>query len=325
MKWIFVREKNVNVTIIIIIISYPIFKMASYTDLLVRNLEHEFNLCVELESKIRKLDSDSEDTSCPICMEDLTDKNKTTTACGHVFHSSCIFKNMMLRTTCPMCREDLVCKSIPTTNTTNNTNTNTNSNTNINININYNLTQSQSQLMDIDDDIINALLSQEIQYDEPTVNNDNSDTNTDSDSESGTETDSDSDSAIISGNSSVYDPSLALPTLADPDDDDDDDDDDSSGFERFETDLTLSEVTNKMIELGYTPDDMFYYMTWRVNPFYFNMEYLNKYNDEFYDKMTETMHKIFTKEIPITTTSTVSQENIIEDFNSRVMTIYELN
>ena len=297
--------------------------MAYFSDLVSRNLQDEFDLCVDVNPKT--VYDFSEDTSCPICMEDLTDKNKTTTACGHVFHSSCIFKNMMLRTTCPMCREDLVCKVIPTNPTPISTNSNT-TNTNINININYNLSQTTNQLMDIDDDIINSvlnynldddtinallsqdILSQEIQYDEPTVNNDNSYANTDSDSESDSDTDSDSD--IISGNSSVYDPSLALPTLADPDDDDDE----SDGFERFETDLTLSEVTNKMIELGYTTEDMFYYMTWRVNPFYFNMEYLNKYNDEFYDKMTETMHKIFTKEIPI-----------IDDFNSRAMTIYELN
>jgi len=296
--------------------------MSHFSDLFVRNLEHEFDLCIDVSPET--LDDFSEDTSCPICMEDLTDKNKTTTACGHVFHSSCIFKNMMLRTTCPMCREDLVCKSVPSSNA------NTNINTNINININYNLSQNNS-LMDIDDDIINALLSQdilsqELQYNEHPINNDD-ENETDSDSESGTESESDSDSdsqeesAIISGNSSVsvYDTSFALPTLADPDDDDDDDD--SAGFERFETDLTLSEVTNKMIELGYTPEDMFYYMTWRVNPFYFNMEYLNKYNDEFYDKMTETMHKIFTKEIPIINQETTSTA----DFNSRIMTIYELN
>lgn len=294
--------------------------MAYFSDLVSRNLQDEFDLCIDVNPNPI---TDSEDTSCPICMEDLTYKNKTTTACGHVFHSSCIFKNMMLRTTCPMCREDLVCKVIQTNPIPINTNTNTN--TNINININYNLTQTTNQLMDIDDDIINALLSQdilsqEIQYDEPTVNNDNSDANTDSDSESDSDTDSDSD--IISGNSSVYDTSLALPTLADPDDDDDDE---SDGFERFESDLTLTEVTNKMIELGYTTEDMFYYMTWRVNPFYFNMDYLNKYNDEFYNTMTETMHKIFTKEIPITTTTTMSQENIYNDFNTRVMTIYELN
>jgi hypothetical protein len=307
--------------------------MSYFSELVSRNLQDEFDLCLELESKIQNLNpnpaTDSEDASCPICMEDITDKNKTTTSCGHVFHSSCIFKNMMLRTSCPMCREDLVCKSIPSSNS-NTTNTNT-TNTNINININYNLSQTHSQLMDIDDDIINALLSQdilsqEIQYNEPPINNnDDNETVDESDSDANTDSDSDSqeESTIISGNSSVsvYDPSLALPTLADPDDDDE-----SDGFGRFETDLTLSEVTNKMIELGYTPEDMFYYMTWRVNPFYFNMEYLNKYNDEFYDKMTETMHKIFTKEIPITTaTSTLSQENIFDDFNSRVMTIYELN
>ena len=308
--------------------------MAYFSDLVPRNLEHEFDLCVTKNTfSITTLTTDSEDTSCPICMEDITDKNKTTTACGHVFHSSCIFQNMMLRTSCPMCREDLICKQIPIA-------SNTNSNTNINININYNLSQNNSQLMDIDDDIINALLSQdmlsqeilsqELYYNEPPINNnDDNETVNESDSDANTDSDSDSDSqeesTIISGNSSVsvYDTSLALPTLADPDDDDDDE---SAGFERFETDLTLTEVTNKMIELGYTPEDMFYYMTWRVNPFYFNMEYLNKYNDEFYDKMTETMHKIFTKEIPITTaTSTLSQENIFDDFNSRVMTIYELN
>lgn len=309
--------------------------MASYTDLLVRNLEHEFDLCVELESKVRNLDSDSEDTVCPICMEDLTDKNKTTTACGHVFHSSCIFKNMMLRTTCPMCREDLVCKSIPT-------NTNTNTNTNINININYNLPQTQnhtqnhshSQLMDIDDDIINALLSQELisqelQYDDPIVdNNVENNTETETEPETEPETDSDSDSleesAAISDNSSVYEDRNPEHV------NDEDSEDDLNDFERYETDLTLSEVTNKMIELGYAPEDMFYYMTWRVNPFYFNMQYLNKYNDEFYDKMTETMHKIFSKEIPITSATPANQENIFNMFNSRVMnievmTIDELN
>ena len=111
--------------------------MASYIDLLVRNLEHDFDLCVE--STIPKLSYNSEDTSCPICMEDITDRNKTTTACGHVFHSSCIFQNMMLRTSCPMCREDLICKSLPPSNT--NTNQ-ANTNTNINININYNLSHA---------------------------------------------------------------------------------------------------------------------------------------------------------------------------------------
>jgi hypothetical protein len=297
--------------------------MAYFSDLVPRNLEREFDLCVTKTTSTPI--STSEDTSCPICMEDITDKNKTTTACGHVFHSSCIFQNMMLRTSCPMCREDLICKSIPSS-----INTNINSNTNINININYNLSQNHS-LMDIDDDIINALLSedllsqdilsQELYYDEPLINNnDDNETVNASESESDADSESDSDAEShqeldnISSNSSVsvYDSSFALPTLADPDDNDDDD------FERFETDLTLSEVTNKMIELGYTPEDMFYYMTWRVNPFYFNMQYLNKYNDDFYNTMTETMHKIFSKEIPITSNSELQ-------YNSTPMTIDELN
>jgi len=299
-----------------------------YPDLFVRNLEHEFDLCVTKTPT-------SEETSCPICMEDVTDKNKTTTACGHVFHSSCIFKNMMLRTSCPMCREDLICKSIPSSNT----NANTNTNTNINININYNLSQNNSQLMesqlignqlmgsqlmDIDDDIINAmlsqeLLSQELYYDEPSINN-NNETETVNASDSDSD-DNDSDSEYADSTSDLHreldnNSSRRLPTLADPDDDDVDYENDD--FERFETDLTLSEVTNKMIELGYTQEDMFYYMTWRVNPFYFNMQYINKYNDEFYNTMTETMHKIFSKEIPITSNSEV------ED-NSTSMTIDELN
>ena len=293
-----------------------------YPDLFVRNLEHEFDFCVTKTPT-------SEETSCPICMEDITDKNKTTTACGHVFHSSCIFKNMMLRTSCPMCREDLICKSIPSSNT------NANTNTNINININYNLSQNNSQLMesqlignqlmgsqlmDIDDDIINAmlsqeLLSQELYYDEPSINNNNeNETVNASDSDS-----DDNDSEYADSISDLHqeldnNSSRGLPTLADPDDVDYENDD----FERFETDLTLSEVTNKMIELGYTQEDMFYYMTWRVNPFHFNMQYINKYNDEFYNTMTETMYRIFSKEIPITSNSEV------ED-NSPSMTIDELN
>ena len=31
-------------------------------------------------------------TECPICFEDICgNKNRTTTECGHTFHSSCIF------------------------------------------------------------------------------------------------------------------------------------------------------------------------------------------------------------------------------------------
>jgi len=190
-----------------------------------------------------------------------------------------------------------------------------------------------SQLMDIDDDIINAmlsqellsqeLLSQELYYDEPSTNN-NVDNETVNASDSDDSESDDNDSEYADSTTDLHreldnNSSRRLPTLADPDNDDDVDYE-NDDFERFETDLSLSEVTNKMIELGYTPEDMFYYMTWRVNPFYFNMQYLDKYNDEFYNTMTETMHKIFSKEIPITVSNVP-----LNDINYSLMTIDELN
>ena len=45
---------------------------------------------------------------CSICMEVITEINKTTTECGHIFHSYCIFKNLCERNGCPMCRKELV-------------------------------------------------------------------------------------------------------------------------------------------------------------------------------------------------------------------------
>ncbi len=45
---------------------------------------------------------------CCICMECITTTNKTTTECGHTFHSSCIFRNLSERIECPMCRKELI-------------------------------------------------------------------------------------------------------------------------------------------------------------------------------------------------------------------------
>jgi len=45
---------------------------------------------------------------CAICMDDIGASNCTVTECGHRFHSSCIFRNMIERIECPMCRKDLV-------------------------------------------------------------------------------------------------------------------------------------------------------------------------------------------------------------------------
>jgi len=46
-------------------------------------------------------------TECAICMSNLTHTNFTSTECGHWFHSSCIFQNMMQRVECPLCRKEL--------------------------------------------------------------------------------------------------------------------------------------------------------------------------------------------------------------------------
>lgn len=50
----------------------------------------------------------NESNECCICMEVLTNTNRTTTECGHTFHSSCIFRNLCERIECPMCRKELV-------------------------------------------------------------------------------------------------------------------------------------------------------------------------------------------------------------------------
>jgi hypothetical protein len=297
--------------------------MATSPTSVVRNLENEFNLCVDDEIDFGSSNDDSEETPCPICMENITDINKTTTACGHVFHSSCMFMNLMLRTSCPMCRKDLICKSIPNTNTdntrTNRTNTTNATTNNINININYNLSQNNSQILDnsifdVDDDIINALLSQDLLsqdlLDESNINDDNQTIDAyavdvvdrdnssveDEDSENTNES-TEEDTILDSESNSIYE---------------------DDNLERYETDLSISQVTNKMIELGYTQEDMFYYMTWRINPYYFNMQYINKYTDDFYNTMTETMYKIFSKEIPI-------ELSIEQEHELLPMSIDELN
>lgn len=46
-------------------------------------------------------------TECAICLSNLTHTNFTSTECGHWFHSSCIFQNMMERVECPLCRKEL--------------------------------------------------------------------------------------------------------------------------------------------------------------------------------------------------------------------------
>ena len=53
-----------------------------------------------------------DETTCPICLEELTDCNKLVSACGHQFHANCIIKMSMTTTNanknkCPCCRSEM--------------------------------------------------------------------------------------------------------------------------------------------------------------------------------------------------------------------------
>jgi hypothetical protein len=319
---------------------------------------------LNINTELLNYEEDNYDTMCPICMENITVLNKTTTSCGHVFHSSCIFKNLMLRSSCPMCRVDLISKNDL------NSISRIASNSNINININYNISnppyrhQSLTQeevYPDVDEDIINALLDvdgrneyygnssfedylheQETQIEgESTPQVDpyrslsesyNFDLSSDDDAEN-TESDDDddaenteSDEELEEGeiledtdNSSLND-NIELSDIYrlhnneddvedDVEDDEDDVEDDEDDDECIETDVSLEEVKNKMFELGYTSEDMLYFMTWRVNPFYFNRQYIEKYTPEFYDNMVNNLRKILRREILNHTLMTVDELN----------------
>jgi hypothetical protein len=46
--------------------------------------------------------------SCAICLEILTEKDKTILSCEHTFHASCLFENIVKsNNTCPLCRVEI--------------------------------------------------------------------------------------------------------------------------------------------------------------------------------------------------------------------------
>lgn len=47
------------------------------------------------------------DLKCSICLEQTEMKNVTTTACGHMFCTSCLLKHLAVRNTCPNCRTEI--------------------------------------------------------------------------------------------------------------------------------------------------------------------------------------------------------------------------
>lgn len=48
-----------------------------------------------------------EKESCPICLDEIKEKNFSVTECGHKFHTSCLLTSIKSNNTCPMCRNKL--------------------------------------------------------------------------------------------------------------------------------------------------------------------------------------------------------------------------
>jgi len=49
-------------------------------------------------------------TTCPICYENIENKNTSTTKCGHIFHTDCLLKSIKYshKFKCPWCRNDII-------------------------------------------------------------------------------------------------------------------------------------------------------------------------------------------------------------------------
>ena len=56
-------------------------------------------------NNIKEVEVEVEVVECPICMDEIEEKNKVTTECGHCFHTSCLMKNVAHNGFgCPYCR-----------------------------------------------------------------------------------------------------------------------------------------------------------------------------------------------------------------------------
>jgi hypothetical protein len=62
------------------------------------------------KAQLLQEDEGGEEDECPICMDAIeSNNNRTTTACGHTFHSNCIMMNISHNGfACPFCRTEMV-------------------------------------------------------------------------------------------------------------------------------------------------------------------------------------------------------------------------
>jgi len=66
-------------------------------------------LCIhneQIENDI-KLNDTIKEKICPVCYENIQDKNYIVTKCNHVFCNDCLFQSLKVNSTCPICREDI--------------------------------------------------------------------------------------------------------------------------------------------------------------------------------------------------------------------------
>jgi hypothetical protein len=63
---------------------------------------------VEQPSELHVAKKPIEETTCAICLGELTDCNKTITACGHQYHTNCLMRCMRTTAKCPTCRTNIM-------------------------------------------------------------------------------------------------------------------------------------------------------------------------------------------------------------------------
>ena len=54
------------------------------------------------------MDQKNEDNNCPICLDEIGEKDNCITECGHKFCLKCLSTSLREKNTCPMCRAVLV-------------------------------------------------------------------------------------------------------------------------------------------------------------------------------------------------------------------------
>ena len=57
------------------------------------------------------MDQKNEDNACPICLDEIGEKNNCITECGHKFCLKCLSTALREKNTCPMCRKKLLTKN----------------------------------------------------------------------------------------------------------------------------------------------------------------------------------------------------------------------